>query len=834
MIKTLLLSLIVSLAAVPAPHADKDYAVYLCIGQSNMAGRGEILEQDRAPLEGVYVLGGDGTPVPATAPLNRYSTIRKDLSLQGLGPCWAFAQKMHKVTGKKILLVVNAKGGTSIDLWLKDSPCDTHLVKNETWPDRTSAPQFYSEAVRRTKQAMRLGSLYGIIWHQGEGDSHTEEARHAYMGKLSRMVSDLRKDLKADVPFIAGEAVQDGLGAAINPVLRTISENIPKSACVTADGLSAKADGVHFNRESQIRLGGRYADAMLSLQYSSLRWEREPLWTKRNMPDPQDHQIAEMTAVTKAPDFNGEKFRIPYLEWFEAPEDSVKTGACMILISGGGYNSTCDMEPIRRWRETLTAEGIQCVSLVYRTPRPKGLPFYQTAWEDGQRAVRLVRSQASKRGYDPEKIGVISMSAGSHLGLLLASNSQTRAYAPVDKLDSIPCHINWGVLHAPAYVTTDGLGHAADRDGYGPDVKLDSIFTFDSKTCPLSLHHGENDPFSPNGSTLIYRELRRHGIPAELHLYPGKGHGVYGIERGVEFIRQLGFLGPLKEEVPLTERFKEVPGTRVITEDIWPEGKMPDRMSDQCKPYIEWHIPARLETTAIQIVYSGGGYRNNNPHSWEAEPLCHYLNSLGMTVVLMQYRTPRPTPESGLAKHVTAWEDLQRAIRVVRSEAPGLGLDPGRIGIMGSSAGGHLTVMGVTSSKHRSYRALDNLDRTVPCNVQWGIAFYPAYILTDGVTWHNKNKGNNDSDIIVPDFSFDLATAPMLMLHGDADGYSSMGSVKLWEKFRQMGVDSELHTYATGKHCFQKTASPGTGRYSSIERIKDFLQYLEVLPASGK
>lgn len=558
--------------------------------------------------------------------------------------------------------------------------------------------------------------------------------------------------------------------------------------------------------------------------------ERENLWTKRNMPDTQKHQIAEMTAVTKAPGFNPDKHRIPYLEWFEAPADSVRTEACMILISGGGYNNTCDMEPVRRWRETLTAAGIQCVALVYRTPRPTGLPYYKTAWEDGQRAVRMVRSQAKKRGYDPEKIGIISMSAGSHLGLLLASKSQTRAYTPVDKLDSIPCHINWGVLHAPAYVTTDGLGHAANREGYGPDVKLDSIFTFDAKTCPLSLHHGENDPYSPNGSTLIYRELRRRGIPAELHLYPGKGHGVFGIERGVEFIRQLGFLGPLKEEVALTDRYgAKVPGTKVITEDIWPKGKMRDAQEGQCKPYIEWHIPAELKTTAIQIIYSGGGYKRNDPHSWEAEPFGNYLNSLGMTVVLMQYRTPRPAAESGLAKHACAWEDLQRAIRVVRSEAAARGLDPGRIGIMGSSAGGHLTVMGVTSSKHKAYREVDDLDKTVPCNVQWGIAYYPAYILTDGMNGHNKHKGNDDSDVFAPEFSFDLATAPMLLLHGDADGYSAMGSVKLWEKFRKMGVDSELHTYATGKHCFQKSAAPGTGRYTSIERIKDFLEYLGVL-----
>ena len=113
------------------------------------------------------------------------------------------------------------------------------------------------------------------------------------------------------------------------------------------------------------------------------------------------------------------------------------------------------MHLIAYWKEELTRRGIQCVNFVYRTPRPEGLPIYQTAWEDGQRAVRLVRSQAAGRGFDPEKIGVVSMSAGSHLALLLATGSLTQTYDPVDALDTLPCHINWAIVHAPAYVTTD-------------------------------------------------------------------------------------------------------------------------------------------------------------------------------------------------------------------------------------------------------------------------------------------------------------------------------------------------------------------------------------------
>jgi acetyl esterase/lipase len=550
--------------------------------------------------------------------------------------------------------------------------------------------------------------------------------------------------------------------------------------------------------------------------------QRQYIWPKGQMPDTQPQQIAAMTDEANAPGFKPDKHRIPYLEWYAAPEAAVDNDACMILISGGSYECCCDVGLIQYWKEELTKRGVQCVNFVYRTPRPVGLPIYQTAWEDGQRAVRLVRSEAARRGFDPEKIGVISMSAGSHLALLLATGSLTQTYKPVDARDTVSCHINWAIVNAPAYVTTDGeAGTPAMREGYGTDVALSRVFPFDVKTCPMSLHHGGADPYSPNGSTLVYRQLRRMGVPAELHLYPDKGHGAFGFERGVEFMTQMGYLGPVAPEVALTDRFPEdlVP-TTYCKENVWPEGKIPDFRESQCTPYIEWYIPEHRTTDAIQIIYSGGSYEGNGPESFEVTPARRYLNALGITVVTMKYRTPRP---EGLAKHTTAWQDLQRAVRLVRSQAAGRGLDPHRIGIMGSSAGGHLTLMGVTSSRHRSYLPVDDLDK-IPCNVQWGIGIYPAYALTDGMDGYNTHGGNDNADVLAPEFTFDPATVPMLFIHGDADGYAAMGSVKTWEKMRAMGVQSELHTLATRQHCFMVNASPGTGSYTRLDRIAEYLQ----------
>ncbi len=550
-------------------------------------------------------------------------------------------------------------------------------------------------------------------------------------------------------------------------------------------------------------------------------WERETIWPKGKMPDAQSHQIAAMTDEVKGEKFKPEKHRVAYLEWFEAPAPEVRNGGCMILISGGAYQNCCDVGLIDEWHKRFTELGFQCVNFVYRTPRPVGLPVWQSAWEDGQRAVRMVRSEAARRGFDPEKIGTISMSAGSHLAVLLATSSLTPAYEKVDALDEVPCHINWAIVDAPAYVTNDGeCGSQSTRDGYGPDVRLSSVFKFDEKTCPMSLHHGGKDVYSPNGSTLIYRQLRRMGIPAELHLYPDKGHGAFGLERAVEFMRQMGYIAPLGPEEAIMDRYPDDSARDDYKkEPVWPEGRTPDFRENQCVPYIEWHFPKERKTDAIQIIYSGGSYTSNAPDGFEVAPARRYLNEKGMTVVTLKYRTPRP---EGLAKHTSAWQDLQRTIRIVRSQAASYGLDPDRIGIMGSSAGGHLTLMGVTSSRHMSYHPLDKLDK-IPCKVQWGIGIYPAYSLTDGLEKPNAKGGNEDDAFLAPEFSFDLDTAPMLFVHGDKDGWAAMNSVKAWEKMRAMGIQSELHTLATRPHCFQRTAAPGTGSYTYLDRIWEFM-----------
>jgi len=239
---------------------------------------------------------------------------------------------------------------------------------------------------------------------------------------------------------------------------------------------------------------------------------------------------------------------------------------------------------------------------------------------------------------------------------------------------------------------------------------------------------------------------------------------------------------------------------------LWPEGKMPDAQAHQHVPYMVWHTPAELKTKAVLIAVSGGGYGGNGIEGFEVSPMRDYMLARGMTVVTMLYRTPRP---KGLAKHVTAWQDAQRTVRLVRKLAKERGLDPDLIGFTGCSAGGHLTVVTAVSSQTPAYKPVDEID-AIPCNLNWAIPVYPAYLLTDGLDRHNEKKGNDLSDGFAPELAFDAATPPMCFFHGDADGWSAMGSVRAYHKLRTLGIPAEVHTLALEGHCFQSNPRPGT------------------------
>lgn len=210
---------------------------------------------------------------------------------------------------------------------------------------------------------------------------------------------------------------------------------------------------------------------------------------------------------------------------FFMPE-KLETKALMLIIPGGGYNHW-SYNP-SDYSGYFNSKGMAAAVLRYRVPRPpKGVaPKHVPAWQDAQRAIRFIRSRAPEMGLDPDRIGVLGMSAGGHLGLMIATSSQTPAYPKIDELDSIPCRVAWAAIVYPAYVLSDGADGPNSKETRGNDLslKVSDCFNFDGDTPPMCLFHGDDDKYSAMGSVRIYHCLREAGIPAELHIFAKKGH----------------------------------------------------------------------------------------------------------------------------------------------------------------------------------------------------------------------------------------------------------------------------------------------------------------------
>ncbi|SHN25933.1 3',5'-cyclic AMP phosphodiesterase CpdA [Cyclobacterium lianum] len=224
--------------------AQDNLDIYLAIGQSNMAGRAVVQQDLEAPVDGAYVFTGTDWQ-PASNPMNIYSSVRKDSSMQRLSPAYGFVRKMKELYPEKhIGMVVNARGGFAIEEWMPGS-------------------HFFDEILKRARSASKYGKIRGIIWHQGESNAGAVEQ---YMAQLDTLVGALRDSLGLPrLAFVAGQLSEDKASRkAFNTMMLELPEKIPYTALVAGFG-TATFDSTHFDSPSQILLGERYADKMKTL-----------------------------------------------------------------------------------------------------------------------------------------------------------------------------------------------------------------------------------------------------------------------------------------------------------------------------------------------------------------------------------------------------------------------------------------------------------------------------------------------------------------------------------------------------------------------------------------
>ncbi len=194
------------------------------------------------------------------------------------------------------------------------------------------------------------------------------------------------------------------------------------------------------------------------------------------------------------------------------------------------------------------------------------------------------------------------------------------------------------------------------------------------------------------------------------------------------------------------------------------------------------------DTGAAVVIAPGGGY---NILAWdlEGEEVAQWLNSLGVTGIVLKYRVPRRPGTPGDKPPPQALMDAQRALSLTRSKAKEWGIDPRRIGMLGFSAGGHLTAWASTNFDHRSYKAIDAVDE-VSCRPDFTILIYPAYLLV---------KGKLE---LAPDIRVTKETPQTFFAHAADDPVTPQSSVVMWQALKQAGVPAELHVYASGGHGF--------------------------------
>lgn len=197
--------------------------------------------------------------------------------------------------------------------------------------------------------------------------------------------------------------------------------------------------------------------------------------------------------------------------------------------------------------------------------------------------------------------------------------------------------------------------------------------------------------------------------------------------------------------------------------------------------------PKELATGCAVIICPGGGY---NILAWPKEgvEVAEWFNSIGVTAFVLKYRVPRRQPDR---IHWEPMQDVQRAIRLIRHDAEKWNIDPNRIGTLGFSAGGHLTVMSGVQFNTKCYEPVDEADQE-SCRPDFICPIYCAYL---GENYDDRQNVDLGSLVTVT-----KETPPTFMVVTWDDALRGAQSAMLLARLRQHNVPAELHVYTRGGH----------------------------------
>jgi acetyl esterase/lipase len=263
-------------------------------------------------------------------------------------------------------------------------------------------------------------------------------------------------------------------------------------------------------------------------------------------------------------------------------------------------------------------------------------------------------------------------------------------------------------------------------------------------------------------------------------------------------------------------------------------GKPVTGVKNVTQPTMTVYAPAGKNTGAAVVVFPGGGYQIL-AIDFEGSEVCDWLTAKGITCILLKYRVTDvgPYPKSGpYPESPMALEDAQRTVGLVRFHAAEWHIDPHKIGVLGFSAGGHLSVAVSVHFNKRLYPAVDAADQ-VSCRPDFAVAVYPGHLSrsaaesdarvgmskfslpqSDRLSLADKNLGSN------PDLHITTQTPPTFLLQAEDDHVDSVyDSLSYYIALKKAGIPAEMHLYAEGGHAFglRRTKYPITGWPELVE-----------------
>lgn len=283
----------------------------------------------------------------------------------------------------------------------------------------------------------------------------------------------------------------------------------------------------------------------------------------------------------------------------------------------------------------------------------------------------------------------------------------------------------------------------------------------------------------------------------------------FAVEKPIEIALWPGVAPGEKGDIPEESFLPSKPG----------EKPSPGRLGNVSKPTITVYKPkAEIDTGAAIIIAPGGGY---SVLAWEHEGtmVAQRLNKIGVTGVLLKYRVPRRPDAPKDSPAVWAYQDAQRAVGIVRSKAKEWKLDDQRIGMLGFSAGGHLTAWTSTDFTKRSYDPVDEADK-LSSRPDFAVLIYAGGML-------DKDKK------LRPELKISRQTPPCFLATAYNDDGPFAGAIEFAKALKENKVNAELHVFSSGGHGFG--LRPGDKPYAAWPaRCEEWMKELGLLKNSDK